>query len=218
MANLGMILSVRQVFQLQDLWTAGLGCDLGGAILLARGLVGHPSQLSRNAGTFFGSGPYQVIGAARDRIDAITGLTGLGAGFVLQATGYIAGLSTPHMTKTGSREAMVGAGFGALTLILVLAAGWLHRRLRLTPTVVEMAKYTFDGTRLEYPQATLLPDWLRALKYEQRHGEDDLAFVSGAVGVKNLIVEDVDTIGSRRRLWTDPPLPPRPPPPITPPS
>jgi hypothetical protein len=72
-----------------------------------------------------------------------------------------------------------------------------------------MSRYTFDGTRLAHPQATLLIGRLEVLGHHRKSREDDLVFAKRVAGVTNLIVEDVDTIGSRKRLWTDPPIPPR---------
>jgi len=47
--------------QVQDLWAAGLGCDLGCAFLLARGLINGPAELTRLAGSFYGSNRYQAL-------------------------------------------------------------------------------------------------------------------------------------------------------------
>lgn len=57
----------EHLFQVQDFWTAGLGCDLGGAFLLARGLINRPAELTRLAGSFWGSNHYQALSVARNR-------------------------------------------------------------------------------------------------------------------------------------------------------
>jgi hypothetical protein len=45
---------ISHALQVQDLYTAGIGCDLGGAFLLARGLIDRPAELTRLAGSFYG--------------------------------------------------------------------------------------------------------------------------------------------------------------------
>jgi hypothetical protein len=195
--------------QLQDFFTAGLGFDLGGAFLLARGLISSPAQLNQKAGSFYGSNAYLAVSVARDRIDALSGVSALAIGFLLQTVGYLAILAAEHTERAGRKEAFVGAVLVLGALAITIVVGWFRRQRELMPTVVGMSRYTFDGTRLDYPQATLLIKRLEVLGQHRNAGEDDLAFAKRVSGVSNLIVEDVDNLGSRRRLWTDPPLPPR---------
>ncbi len=70
--------------QLTDFFTTGLGFDLAGALLVARGLIADPAELNRITESFYGSNPYQAVSAARDRIDALSGLASLALGFVLE--------------------------------------------------------------------------------------------------------------------------------------
>lgn len=191
-------------FQLEDLFVAGLGCDVAGAYLLARGLITSPADLTRNSSSFYDSNSYLAVSVARDKIDGISGLLGLSIGFVLQAAGYLASLGTDSSTATGWPQALVGGALLLLGFLVVMAAGWLHRKLRLLPTLVEMSHYLVDGTREEFSRAALLPDWLKAAGYERRRNDDDLAFARRTAGVQDLIV---DVTGERKRRATDPPLP-----------
>ena len=195
--------------QVQDLFTAGIGFDLGGAYLLARGLINPPSELVRLAGSFWGSNRFQAINVAKSRLDAIAGVAGLFAGFILQAVGYVASLSASHVTRTGVEEAAAGALLALLTLAVMLSAGAAYRRFRLIPLLVEMGRWTLDDERREYPSASLLPGWIEALGHDRQDGEDDLAFVRRVAHIENLVVNvnpRPGTSETRWRLWTEPPL------------
>lgn len=196
------------LFQLQDLYTAGIGFDLGGAFLLARGLINPPAELTRLGSSFYGSNRFQAISLARNRLDAVAGVSGLFAGFILQAIGYIEVLSVAHRTATGTDEALVAAAFALLALATVMLVGNVYRQKRLIPLLVEMARWTLDDERMAYPSASLLPHWVEALE-SRREGENDLDLVRRIAGVENLIVNVNARPGineTRRRLWTDPPL------------
>lgn len=196
--------------QLQDLYTAGIGFDLGGAFLLARGLINAPAaELTRLSGSYYGSNMYQALSVAKNRLDAVAGVAGLGAGFILQAIGYVALVSRPHSTRTGWAEALVAAVFALLALSVTIVLGNTYRRHRLIPLVVEMARWTMRDERLPYPRANILPGWIEALGHERREGEDDLAFVRRVTGIENLVVNVNARPGieeTRTRLWTEPPL------------
>lgn len=175
--------------QVQDFWAAGLGFDLGGAFLLARGLINDPAELTRLAGSFYGSRLYQALSVARNRLDGICGVTALLLGFGLQAVGYIVTLASPHRLHTGLTTALVAAAFAVLALVAAVAAGNYVRRARFIPLLIEMSHFTMDGRRMEFPRAALLPDWLETLGEERRLKESNLAFVRRTVGVEDLIVD-----------------------------
>ena len=86
-------------FQLQDFYTAGGGADLGGAFLLARGLINRPAELTRLAGSFWGSNSYQAVSVAKNRLDALVGIVGIGAGFALAVAGRTQSSSVNWATR-----------------------------------------------------------------------------------------------------------------------
>jgi hypothetical protein len=175
-------------FQLEDFFTAGIGCDLGGAFLLARGLINSPAELMRSATAFFDSNRQIALSGAKNRLDAIAGMIGLLVGFSLQAVGYVASLATSHTLRTGASEALVGTGLAALALSVTLITAALVRKYRLIPLLTEMARWRVDR-RFEFPLATALHGFLRAAGFAPHQGEDALAFVRRVANVDDLIVE-----------------------------
>jgi hypothetical protein len=169
--------------QVEDFLTAGIGCDLGSAYLLSRGLIKSPAALTRLSGG--GSNRYQVVAAARDRLDGWAGIVSLGFGFLLQAVAYLAQLDRSHHTSTGTVDLLIGAATMVVGLALVLIGGYILRKLRLVAGLVEMARHTLDGERLAYPSAVLV-GWLEAAGLARKEGETDLAYVRRTAGVEDL--------------------------------
>jgi hypothetical protein len=195
--------------QLQDLYTAGIGFDLAGAVLLARGLINRPAELTRLAGSFWGSNAYQAISVARNRLDAVAGVVALGAGFTLQAAGYVASLARQHREHTGTRDAAIAIGLGFFALIAALIAGTAYRRRGLLPLLIEMSRYTMDERRMDFPRAQLLPGWLVALGNARIEGENDLTYVRRVAKVEDLTVDVAQTAdfpNPRTRRASEPPL------------
>ena len=145
---------VCDYLQLEDFYAAGIGFDLGGAFLLARGLINKPVELTRISVAFYDSNRFIAVNVAKNRLDAIAGVTGLAVGFTLQATGYVALLWTPH--RTGAKEALTGVLLAVLAAVATVVCGTIYRSRGVVPLLVEMSHYTADE-RMPYPRATILP-------------------------------------------------------------
>jgi len=154
--------------------------------------------------SFYDSHKYMAVSMARGRIDAITGVTALGIGFFLQAVGYTASLAVVESDRSGSQEAVVGIALLVVSAALVFLAGFVHQKSRLMPTLIEMSRFTADGTREDFPRATLLPGWLEAIGLSRPDDEDDLAYVRRVAGVGDLVV---NVAPKRKRLASEPKFP-----------
>ena len=72
-------------FALTDSFVVGLGCDLVGAWLLARGLIASAPAIVLRGTTFYGNSDSESFSAAEDRVDAWFGVGVLILGYALQA-------------------------------------------------------------------------------------------------------------------------------------
>lgn len=102
-------------FTVTDLFVVGVGLDMSGAYLVARGLLIPFPQL-KIFGQYGGQGAADVVDRAKNRVDAQFGIGLLLAGFLFQFAGYAFELNgeVPH---SGSAR-LVGA-----LVLLVLAIG-----------------------------------------------------------------------------------------------
>src|SRR5689334_5258333 len=114
-------------FQVQYLYTAGIGFDLGGAYLLARGLIATPRMLALVSGSYYGSNAYLGVSVARDRLDAISGVSALALGFSVQLVGYLLVLDKVFAQHHGSVNVLFGLACAAVAVALTVAAGEVHR-------------------------------------------------------------------------------------------
>lgn len=181
----------------EDFFAAGIGFDLGGGYLVARGLLSPPRLLTQLAGSYYDSNVYLGTSVATNRLDAECGLVALGIGFVLQALGYLLTLAEAP-TLHGQRGAAIVGGLLVLAAVAsVVGAGRLNRTRRLRPLLVEMAHFQGDGRRLELPRADTLKGWGKALNLVPANREDDLSFLKRTFGIPDALVRET---GGYRRL------------------
>ena len=91
------------VLQVTDLFAVGIGFDIAGAYLLARGLLISPHGLWVRF-TIAGADT-RFVDEAKDRVMAVVGLGALASGFVIQAFGYaLSPLPSSRPTTSPSRQ------------------------------------------------------------------------------------------------------------------
>jgi hypothetical protein len=73
---------------LQDLFVAGIGCEIAGAWLLSRGLLAGPADLAVRTVQPYPGNPEVTASQIEDRLRGSLGFGCLIAGFVLQAVAY----------------------------------------------------------------------------------------------------------------------------------
>lgn len=189
---------LHDYLQVQDLWTTGIGFDLGGAYLLAKGLIMEPRKLTQVSGSYWNGNAYLAPSVARDRINAISGVGMLGLGFTLQLVGYLLTLAYSPHDGHGAREALVGGAFAAIALTISLAIGLRWERTRLKPTLIEMAHYLGDGLRLDHPLADRLFTWGNmGLGIARHDGETKLAFLRRTFEVTDAVIPAEGGVGHR---------------------
>jgi hypothetical protein len=172
MTNLCRFLDVEQLF------AVGIGFDLAGAFLLARGLLASPRDIAQRTGTYFGSNTWATVSAAQDRVDAFGGLVALGVGFLFQAGGYVALLDHTFDPSPRLGKAIVGVGLAVLAFAVVVIAWRASRRPLVNRQVVEIAHYPLDqDERLDLPLGPLLQELGRALGEPLGEGEDSMSYL-----------------------------------------
>lgn len=122
---------------LLDLFVLGIGFDLAGGFLIARGLLLSPAQL-KHFGTWGGIGAASVVDRARNRVDALFGLILLFAGFSIQLLAYLLELSGSGYSHGASRLHL-GLSLAVLAVGLSLGAWTLLRHRLLNRLLVRIA-------------------------------------------------------------------------------
>jgi hypothetical protein len=178
--------SVSKFLDVQDLFAAGLGFDLAGALLLARGLLASPRNIARRTGSYYGYNAWATVSEAHDRVDAVSGLVAFGIGFILQATGYVSELGHTFNHSAFRGKALVGIVVAALAFVTVLAVWAAIRAILVKRLLVGIAHYPLDeDTRLQFPLGARLQAFGEALGESVRDGEDSLAYLRRVFQVRD---------------------------------
>lgn len=160
----------------EDLFLAGIGCDITGAVLLAMSATGRLRDLVDQSASRWGWSPPLLIARARDRIRGRTAIAVLIVGFVAQAVGYLLQLATEHPYRPG--WGVVGGG--AISLASGIALGVLLdvlvQRSRLKPSLVQIACCRPDQEPLVLPPINKL-EALASTKWPRRPEENSRAYV-----------------------------------------
>src|SRR3954451_23597993 len=93
-----------------DLFPAGLGLDLAGATLLARGLFTSPDEFARRMAVGRNTFNRFSVRAAEDRAD-IVGVGVLIGGFLAQGVGYVLYIGGAQNAAHGSSARVVAVAF-----------------------------------------------------------------------------------------------------------
>ena len=128
---------------LTDLFLVGLGLDITGALLLAKGLLISPASISSIAVSRVGGNPETARDRCSSRVDAEFGVIYLAGGFALQVVGSALEIGGVE-TETGTGRLLIALGS---TLIFAMSAfgayALLHKR-RVDRLVLETDKATED--------------------------------------------------------------------------
>ena len=170
-----------------DFFVVGIGFDLVGAYLVARGLLASPATLALRAGTFIGTNPNFVVDGVKDRTDAIFGLSFLGLGFSLQAVGYVLDLgfapsNDASLTRAAVAVALMLATMGS-TLVL-----WRSLRDRLVArTLIEASRWSVTNAAKPADRGQISISTLAifgaAWRGDMGEGEDHYGYVERTFGL-----------------------------------
>jgi len=172
------------VLSVEDLFTAGIGFDVVGAVLLGKGLLVSPKQQFRKGASGWGGYSFgQALSWAEDWVDASFGAAWLVVGFLLQAVGYAFVVGGVHV-QHGAGE--VGAAVGLLAAAVAVALGtWRAKRPSLIRArAVDLARVgSADGR----PDAYLLAGMAHELGRTATSPSDVPAIVRDVFGVTDSV-------------------------------
>lgn len=145
----------------EDWFAVGLGLDIAGAGLLAKGLLLRPAQIGAG-GTFGGIASMGLL-ALRDRVDAEFGLAYLLGGFVFQIIGYTALQAGAESEGRGTGEAVAFVALAATAVALAVVTYLLARGARKRALAKRVVQ--------EYRHSKQIVSWGREIGEEPRSGE-----------------------------------------------
>ena len=135
---------MHQLVDIDDIFTAGLGFEMAGAYLLARGVLSGPREMARRAVSYYDFSAPLALAEARDRVDGNAGIFGLVGGFALQVAGYVAALAGGE-NGHGSGRAAVAAAIAALAAAVALGIWRLAREAAVRRTLVTISSFDERG-------------------------------------------------------------------------
>lgn len=181
------------MFSIVDISTGGLGLDVAGAIVLARGvLLSRAEVVAQVRPGLSWSNTQDVERLIRDAIAGWFGVVLLGLGFMTQLTGYAVALGV-------TRSATVAPGWGAAGVSVAFAVvfavlgvsgyGLSHTKLENRRIVAQASLGPRTGVRRRRPYASELRAFGQYRKGQHHEPDEPLeAYARRAWGVR-----DVDT-------------------------
>lgn len=107
---------MREWLVVADLLAIGLGFDIAGAYILARGLFASETQIALTSAKRVGYSSVLAFRSAQDRVDGYIGLATLVLGFAIQTVGYVVVLAVggrraePGFWRCRGRSRLRGRG------------------------------------------------------------------------------------------------------------
>jgi hypothetical protein len=187
---------VAHVLSYEDLFVLGIGFDLAGAFLVARGLLATPIQIMRRSYVGgLGMEPFlavEAVAQARDRADGVVGMCALLLGFVLQGAGYGAVLSGAHVATSGTTRTAIGS---VLPLLAIVVTGLGTRRFRkrfVKRQCIMVASYDLRGEHVP-PYGRRLMLLGAEIGEPARAGERQVDYARRVFGVSRITLGDNTT-------------------------
>lgn len=142
-----------------DLFSAGAGFEVAGAVLLAQGLMTTPRRLAGQITFSHNTSSYVNVRYAEDRADGEVGRASLVAGFTLQAVAYALAAGGTDPRTHGSWAYVVSAGCAIFAIAVTYAAWRAIRPRRTRAFLAELARYDRWARRHDDPEGYELMDY-----------------------------------------------------------
>jgi len=147
---------VENALSFQDVFAFGIGLDIAGGYLIAKGLLLPTRQILNLSTPLLGWSPLVVIARVEDKVSTEIGVAALGLGFAFQLTGYFFGALLGDYPEPSPLRAFALVGLSLLGILLVLGAHrvWLPTRRR--SLLIDIARFDNGGQKHDYPYGTSL--------------------------------------------------------------
>jgi hypothetical protein len=163
---------VCALFNIEDLFAAGIGFDIGGASLLALGLLTSPRQIADFMDWHGKGNAYLGLATVDDKINGESGVFFLVLGFLLQAAGYvvIAAFSPDNASGAWGVTGVIASVLLAFLMTALGARVWRwRRRIRV---IREVSHYDHEPRlRMPLPLEFRLEAFAKAIEEEETGGE-----------------------------------------------
>lgn len=154
----------------EDLFTTGIGCDISGAYLVARGLLMRPADIRAITSTRLEySGP-QIASRVHDRVAGRFGVGALIVGFIFQLAGFIVVTGTDLDARPSWGRGVAALAFAAVGGGAVMAVYFCGRARVFRLETIEVAQFDGYGERQPLPDGGLLRDVSKD-RWPQHDGE-----------------------------------------------
>ena len=165
------------------LFAFGLGCDIAGAYLLARGLLRSPRAIRRRS-TWGGLYPGGLLDDIEDAATARVGVGALFGGFLTQAAAYSLLLATASSSDPSVGRAMIALAAVIVPAVLIIEIERRSLRTRVDRQLVRVARedVVANATRA-LPDLELLAKVADYRGDERLAGESDAAFARRSFGL-----------------------------------
>lgn len=180
------------VLHVTDLFAVGIGFDIAGAYLLARGLLIKPHGLYVRF-TWAGAAT-RFVDEVRDRAIAVVGLAALVFGFMIQALGYALSLAVEPPDEKSVTSALVAVALATLAVLVIVGGERITRRRRLRSLFMAIARADAIGDGpTGAPTVRILVTGATEIGVERENDESDEAYARRAFGVDDVRTEPPPT-------------------------
>ena len=157
---------------MEDLFTLGLGCDIAGAYLVAKGLLMSPGEIRQEAKTYGWFNAYIAIARVDGKVAGLIGVGGLIMGFVFQVAGYASVLGTDTTARPSGARAVMSVAATRAGAVLVLGAHQLLKDRLRRAQLIRVAKQSPDGRSQGRPDGSMLATLAEELYGQSRPSDE----------------------------------------------
>lgn len=174
-------------FSYEDIFVAGIGFDIAGAFLLARGLLFLSApEILNLAASYYGWSPPEIVARVEEKVSTNIGVGALVLGFLFQLLGYVLDLALRNASPASLARAWWAVSVAAIAILLTIVTYVLllppwRRRLLL-----DIAHYDKSGKQ-PYPFGQYLKIFGAVIGSPALEGESEEAYAKRVWRVDKIV-------------------------------